>query len=651
MSAEDTSGSGLRTVFGLDLRSLALFRIGLGAVLLCDLVQRIRDAESLYSDFGILPRPVLLSEFSGPWDWSLHAFAGQPAAVTLLFVVYLAFALSLLVGYRTRLSTAVCWVLIVSVQHRNEFVGHGGDQLLRTLFLWGMFLPLGARWSVDSALHADDRSRAPAWMSVGTVALVLQTCFIYWSTLLLKWHPDWWQGRAVGMALEIDQYLLPVGLLVRDLTWLLPLLTWLTLAVELAGPLLLLLPLAWGWQRLFAVALMLGLHVGFGLCLNLLAFSATSAVFWLAFVPSCFWEWLLLSKAPPDATGVRIVYDADCLFCFRVAHFVRGLLGLPRSVVGASSENAQMQALIDRENSWVVERADGGRFFRYEAFLALLPYSFLGRATAWFWQLGALRSAGDHAYRLVAANRQALSPLVSWLRTAEPLPAGTRTYRVGQGICVILIAVSAISIGRRLDVNPGGFFKEDVVTGLQRIGLLSRPPGYDPQNPPRQPAWLDWGWYDAIDGPMSAVLLKQSWGMFAPSPMVDDGWFVIVGTRVDGTREELYNRGQFRYGESAMMADDTWDKPEPVVDVYPSARWRKYLYRLWIEGSSSHRAQFSAYLTRVYDRADRKRFGEAARSGGKRLLLFEIYYMLERTRPEGGHHPLHKKLIATHRCY
>ena len=203
---QETSGSGareegegkrsLRAVFGLDLRSLALFRIGLGVVLSCDLVQRIGDAESFYGDFGILPRSVLFSEFADPWYWTLHAFSGQSGAVALLFAVQLALALCLLAGYRTRPAALLCWLLVVSVQHRNEFVGHGGDQLLRTLLLWSLFLPLGARWSVDSALAGGDRSRLPPWLSAGTAALVLQTCFLYWSTLLLKWHPDWWQGRA-----------------------------------------------------------------------------------------------------------------------------------------------------------------------------------------------------------------------------------------------------------------------------------------------------------------------------------------------------------------------------------------------------------------------------------------------------------------------
>ena len=558
---EGRGKKGLRAVFGLDLRSLALFRICLGVVLSWDLVQRILDAESFYSDFGILPRSVLFSEFADPWDWTLHAFSGQSGAGVLLFAVQLALALCLLAGYRTRQAALLCWLLVVSVQHRNEFVGHGGDQLLRTLLLWSLFLPLGARWSVDSALAAGDRSRFPPWLSVGTAALVLQACFLYWSTLLLKWHPDWWQGRAVGMALESDQFALPAGLLLREVAWLPPLLTWLTMAFEFLGPLLLLLPLPRGWQRLLAAGMMAGLHAGFGICLNLAAFSAASIVFWLAFIPPCFWERLPSAKAP------------------------------------------------------------------------------------------LLRSAGDRVRRLTSGWPRPLSRMAKWMPPSQPLAAPTWRHRAEQWTCALLIAIVAVVTAHRLDVDRGSFFKEDLVTGLREIGLLGTPPGYDPRNPTRQPNWIEWDWYRAFDGPLKALRLKQSWGMFAPSPMIDDGWFVIIGTRLDGTVEELYNRGGFRSGESAAVTGKTWEKPDPVVDAYPSARWRKYLYRLWIEEGSRHRKLFGSYLTRVYDRADKEHFGEAAWSRGKRLLFFEIYYMLERTRPRGGHRPVEKRLIATHRCY
>jgi hypothetical protein len=62
----------LERAYGLDLRSLALFRICLGALIVGDLIRRARDLRAFYTDFGVLPRAVLLEQFAGRWVISVH---------------------------------------------------------------------------------------------------------------------------------------------------------------------------------------------------------------------------------------------------------------------------------------------------------------------------------------------------------------------------------------------------------------------------------------------------------------------------------------------------------------------------------------------------------------------------------------------------
>ncbi|MDA0673960.1 MAG: hypothetical protein O3C67_09695 [Cyanobacteria bacterium] len=84
--------------FSLDVRSLALFRIGLAGVLIADLALRSRDLTAHYSDGGVLPAGNLLSEFLHPWEWSLHFINGQPLFQALLFLVAAIVAVALGVG-------------------------------------------------------------------------------------------------------------------------------------------------------------------------------------------------------------------------------------------------------------------------------------------------------------------------------------------------------------------------------------------------------------------------------------------------------------------------------------------------------------------------------------------------------------------------
>ncbi|OYR43122.1 HTTM domain-containing protein, partial [Halorubrum sp. Hd13] len=145
-NAVDRLSAALAARVAVDLRALAAFRIGLATLLLADLARRSRSLTAFYTDYGVLPRRAYVVDYSTtPLP---HTLSGEPWAAALLFAVAGAFALALLVGYRTRAVTLVSWLLLLSVQARNPMVLNAGDSLLRMLLFWSVFLPLGARWSV-----------------------------------------------------------------------------------------------------------------------------------------------------------------------------------------------------------------------------------------------------------------------------------------------------------------------------------------------------------------------------------------------------------------------------------------------------------------------------------------------------------------------
>src|SRR6185503_10652706 len=138
----------LTKVFGLDLRSLALFRIGISLFVLYDLISRLFDLTAHYTDLGTMPRIFAAAYFKAnsiytAWDpapLSLHMYAGSTWGTTLLFVIHAIAAIALLLGFRTRLMTIIVWYLLSSLHTRNPLVLSGADDLVRVFLFFSIFL-------------------------------------------------------------------------------------------------------------------------------------------------------------------------------------------------------------------------------------------------------------------------------------------------------------------------------------------------------------------------------------------------------------------------------------------------------------------------------------------------------------------------------
>lgn len=163
------AGDTIRKSFGLDHRSLALYRITIGMVILCDMIDRWKDMYVWYTDEGMVSRKVLTGLFWDPVSLNLlhlpfisnrnhqgyvclHMINGTQTYQAFLFLLQMFAALMMLVGYRTWFWTVISWYLQISLQIRNPLVLHNGDVYIRCFLFFSMFLPLSKKESVDSKL-------------------------------------------------------------------------------------------------------------------------------------------------------------------------------------------------------------------------------------------------------------------------------------------------------------------------------------------------------------------------------------------------------------------------------------------------------------------------------------------------------------------
>lgn len=591
-----------RELFSIDLRSLAVFRLSLASMILIDLIRRTPDLVGLYTDYGAIPRELLIAEFRDRSQLSLHfMLSGSVTGVACLFVIAGIFALMMMVGYRTRLATIASWLLLMSFQNRANLVGDSGDGILLLLLFWGMFLPLGARFSIDSALNTSPRRASDSLLSVGTAALLIQICLIYLAGIPLKLYPFethqiWWRGEAIHYALHRDLLATTWGMWLRQFAWLLPALTYATLAIEGLGPLLAFSPWRTGPCRTMAVMLFICLHIGFAMFIVLGLFPLVCITGWLVFLPNWLWDKLFDRLRRSRKRKVTIFFDNDCSFCQKAVRLIHTFLLLPETTVKPAQSDESIHRQMHDHNSWIVVDDRGQHHWGFKGvlavsraspLLALVEPMLAGRPVRW---------AGGLLYAWTAGHRRLLSAIFGVFRE--------RPLRIDQSMSGACIAAAALAFV--------------LVSNYEESGL----PGSGKLQKNVSPALRSVGVY---------LHIAQRWGMFSPHPAIVDGWYVISARLADGAHVDLLTK-----------RDVSWKKPDMVADMFPGLLWARYLlacidYRHWPKLS-----YYARYLCRQWNRDH---------PAERRVEVVDIYIMYEQTSaPQKPPNAVEKVFVLSHDC-
>jgi hypothetical protein len=538
--------SQLQKLFSIDLRSLALLRVMLALAILLNLAILLPDAHVFLSDSGIYPRR---SAMGSPYGWSLYFIHGSSWFSLLLMLLNCLAALLLMVGYRTRWMTIICWVLAMSLDSRIIGLTSGADTYLRLLLFWSMFLPLGARCSVDEAM-----SKAAAlprlYFSWAVVAIFVQVTCLYLFSALLKTGTHWRETYdAVYFALNTPEITTPLAAYVASHVELLRSLTFYVYHLELAAVLFLFAPIFTAQARLLIITLLALMHVGFTLFLSIGFFPLVCLAGLTVFLPPLFWDRLL----PQRRQRIRIYYDQDCGFCRKTCLIFRAL-GMPANTeVLPAQQTPEIGEILQRENSWVVEDETGRRRLRWDA------VAWCWRRSAILWPLGVLFAIppmhmfGDRLYRLIGSNRGDFGKLSARLlpetdhQLVPALPLAT-SYIVA-GLAMVVVAWNIASLNSR----PQDMFPAFISDTVQIIGL------------------------------------RQKMNFFAPQPISRTRWAVVEGELADGSKVDLlFEKDR---APSHALAEDGFG-------VFPGYRWRKFFSSVNIE---RNRNLLGRYFCARYD--------------------------------------------------
>ena len=276
----------LRDLFGIDARCLAAFRIAIALILLADLIWRSPFIVECYTDDGFLPRDLVVSP---DCYFSLQMLDGSYAFQLAHFIVAGIASLMLLVGYRTRVATITCWILTISLHARNRFLLDGGDDLLRSLLFWSLFLPLGLRYSVDA--RKKPATDPHIVLTPASAALLLQFACVYFFAGWFKTGEAWRNGTAIEYALGQTQWTRPLGMILRQYPTLLSYMTPGVLWFEILAPFALFIPFRTRQFRMVMIPVFWLFMLGLATTIWLHLFPLITATASIPFLSSIIWPY------------------------------------------------------------------------------------------------------------------------------------------------------------------------------------------------------------------------------------------------------------------------------------------------------------------------------------------------------------------------
>lgn len=521
------------TFLSLDFQALSLFKIAISVYLLSDFYVSVYPYfEDFYGNSGIVPLSVLVGEIHQlssfnilPYvkAFDIFRFGGVFAPLYTTATLALAF------GYRTGWSNALVFVLNGYLYWLNPYINSGAETLAHLLLLWSLFLPVGRYWSVDAALDSAPRRRPYPILPFVAMRLQIASLYVFAALFKLAGLP-WRDGIAVTWAFSDGVFgSTSSGLfLVHHAPALLHVMNYLVIAFQLSFPFLIYCPWRNDFVRAIALICSAAMHASFIFFLNVGGFPYICLVMLSLLVPDKWFDRLLRARRQRLA-GVVVFYEPGCGFCHRIALVLREFLLAPTSQVVPSSTNAEANAMLLLNNSWVVRGADGKLYLKWHAMDYLLRQNPLFAPIAWIFERAFMQGPMEKLYDAIGSSRNWLASVV---RRLLPLRSSRSIGRPALVLCGLLMTFALTSN----------------ILSLARLAFpdLSR-----------------------FDDVFAVTQIKQGWEVFAPRPTHFRRKYSVVAHLGDGSTVDVMN----------LLPIPIFRIDEVLHVSFSSPRWAKYYTR------------------------------------------------------------------------
>jgi hypothetical protein len=278
-------------LYGLDLRSIAFFRIVLGLNIILNLVQyRLFNISAFYSPDGIVPIEHIRN-FYGE-NFSLLFSLENESSILIYFLLTLFLAILYTLGIKSRWLSWPLLLLFAGIVNRNPMVAHGVEFLIEISLFWGIFLPLDNNYSIAP----DRRSHPNPIRGLLAKGILFQIALVYFTSFITKTGDLWTSGLAIYSLTADLTHGNFLGPLLAHSPGLCKFLTYLSLIIEFALPFLIFMPIFSRKARILASFLIVFLHFGLASTIYVGPFHFITLCFAILLLPDSVWDSLKFKK-------------------------------------------------------------------------------------------------------------------------------------------------------------------------------------------------------------------------------------------------------------------------------------------------------------------------------------------------------------------
>jgi hypothetical protein len=260
----------------LTAETLGFFRIAVSAFALIQFLILFPDWMLLYGPKGILPWQVtdtLATSYMPSMTTIMKLLSvfnlSAEELVKTITAIYFFSLVGLLLGYRTRIMAVLAWLSHLTLNTTGHFTAYGVETFLHIALFYCVILPVNCSWSIDTKRR---EIKVPAHLITLSIRIIqLHLCIMYCASGLEKaMGIQWWNGEAIWIAMQQDQFNQVNIDWMANASWVPKLLCWGTLTVEILFP----FGMLWRKTKKLWLISILSMHLFIAIFLGLHLFGA-----------------------------------------------------------------------------------------------------------------------------------------------------------------------------------------------------------------------------------------------------------------------------------------------------------------------------------------------------------------------------------------